>query len=404
MHEEHQSAIEALGAQRLNKVSFSGIRKVSEKVRKLESEGRDVIHWQIGRTDFDTPEHIKAAAVESLNRGDVHYAPNRGVPALRKAIAERTQQDTGVAVAEESQVIVMTGANEGVLVSMLAFLDPGDEVLIPSPNWPHYKACVSIAGGTPVEVETKEKDQFGVTAESIAERITPRTKILCVTSPGNPTGCVQSKEDLEALAKVAVEHNLIVISDEIYNRIYFGEDGGTAPSIFSIPGMAERTIVINGFSKAYSMDGWRLGWTVASPEVTLMLLKMRQYTTVCVSTFSQHAAAAGLSGDQSSVDERVAAFAERRTIIVEGLRSIPGVSVAEPLGAFYAFPNISSFGMSSEKMADYLLDEYGLAAVAGSVFGAAGEGFLRIAYSCSTDDCRRGIERLGEALAKLPRS
>ncbi len=398
---ENQSRIGNLGAQRLNEIAFSGIRKVFDTVRKLESDGRDIIHWQIGRTDFDTPGHIKAAAIDSLNRGDVHYAPNRGVPALRKAIAEQTARETGIDVAEDGQVIVMTGANEGVLVSMLAFLNPGDEVLIPSPNWPHYKACASIAGGVPVEVDTKEEDRFALSAERVAEHITPRTKILCVTSPGNPTGCVQTKETLQALANLAIEHNLIVVSDEIYNRIYFGDDARTAASIYSIPGMQERTIIVNGFSKTYSMDGWRLGWTVASPEVTLMLLKIRQYTTVCVSTFSQHGAAVGLTGDQAPVEERVAAFAERRSIIVEGLRSIPGVSVAEPLGAFYAFPNIGSFGKSSEEMADYLLQEHGIAAVAGNVFGSAGEGFIRIAYSCSTDDCRRGIERMAKALASL---
>ena len=398
---EGQGGVQQLGAERLGKVPFSGIRKVFEAVRKLENEGRDVIHWQIGRTDFDTPDHIKQVTNESLQRGDVHYAPNRGVPALRKAIAERTTYDTGIAVAEESQVIVMAGANEGVMVSMLAFLDPGDEVIIPSPNWPHYKACVSLAGGVPVEVDTREEEGFSLRAERVAEAITPRTKMICVTSPGNPTGCVEPWENLEALAELAQKHNLIVISDEIYNRIYFGEDGETAPSIFTVSGMAERTIIINGFSKAYSMDGWRLGWTVASEELTQMLLKIRQYTTVCVNTFIQHGAAAGLSGDQSAVDERVAAFAERRQIIRDGLRAIPGVTLAEPMGAFYAFPNVSSFGKSSQAIADYLLQEHGIATVAGSVFGTAGEGFLRIAYSCSTEECSRGVDRLAEALAQL---
>jgi aminotransferase len=389
------------GADRLNTVPFSGIRRVFDAVKKLEDEGRDVIHWQIGRTDFDTPQHVKDAAAASMARGDVHYSPNRGVPALRNAIAARAKLDSGLDVDPETQVIVMAGANEGIMVSMLAFINPGDEVIIPNPNWHHYKSTVSLAGGVPVEVETTEADNFSLKAELVAEKITPKTKMICVTSPGNPTGCSEPMENLKAIADLAIKHNLIVISDEIYNRIYFGDGGETSPSIYSVPGMAERTIVINGFSKTYSMDGWRLGWTVASPELTMHILKIRQYTTVCVNTFIQHGAAAGLSGDQKIIEERIAEFGERRKIIVEGLQSIPGVTLAVPDGAFYAFPNLSSFGKSSKEIADYLLFDHGIATVAGSVFGSAGEGHVRIAYSCSTEECRRGIDRLKEALAAL---
>ncbi|MFW5643316.1 MAG: pyridoxal phosphate-dependent aminotransferase, partial [Alkalispirochaeta sp.] len=315
-----------LGADRLSTVPFSGIRRVFDAVKKLEDEGRDVIHWQIGRTDFDSLQTAKDAAAASMQRGEVHYAPNRGVPALRKAIAARAKIDSGLDVDQETQVIVMAGANEGIMVSMMAFINPGDEVIIPNPNWHHYKSTVALAGGVPVEVETSEKDNFSLKAELVAEKITPRTKMICVTSPGNPTGCTEPMENLKAIAELAIKHNLIVISDEIYNRIYFG-DGETSPTIYSLPGMAERTIVINGFSKTYSMDGWRLGWTVASPELTMHLLKIRQYTTVCVNTFIQHGAAAALSGDQTEIDKRIAEFGARRKIIVEGLQSIPGVTL-----------------------------------------------------------------------------
>lgn len=389
-----------LGAQRLNSIPFSGIRKVFEAVRQLEAQGRDIIHWQIGRTDFDTPDNVKNAAAESMMRGDVHYAPNRGVPALRTAIAERTTKETGVPVDPDTQVIVMAGANEGIMVAMQAFLDPGDEVIIPDPNWHHYKACVSVAGGVPVEVQTTEEENFSLRAERVAPLITEKTKMLCITSPGNPTGCVEDEENLKALADLAKKHNLIVLSDEIYGRIYYGE-GETAPSIYYLPGMAERTILVNGFSKTYSMDGWRLGWTVASPELTLHLLKIRQYTTVCVNTFIQHGAAAGLSGDQTIIESRIAEFAQRRKIIKDGLEAIDGVTVPDPMGAFYAFPNISSFGKSSQEVADYLLNEHGIATVAGSVFGSAGEGHLRLAYSCSTEECERGVVRLKKALESL---
>jgi len=389
-----------LGADRVSQVPFSGIRRVFDAVKKLEDQGRDIIHWQIGRTDFDTPENAKAATAESLAKGNVHYAPNRGILPLRKAIAKRAELDSGLPVDPETQVIVSSGANEAIFYSIMAFVNPGDEVLIPNPNWHHYKSIVSLAGGVPVEVETVGSENFSLKAERVAKYITPKTKMICVTSPGNPTGCSESPENLKALAELAVKHNLIVISDEIYNRIYFGK-GETAPSIYSLPGMAERTIVVNGFSKTYSMDGWRLGWTVASPEISMHLLKIRQYTTVCVNTFIQHGAAAALEGDQTLISQRIAEFGERRKIIVQGLAEIPGVTLAEPDGAFYAFPDISSFGKTSQELADYLLFEHGIATVAGSVFGSAGEGHIRIAYSCSTEECRRGMARLKEALAAL---
>lgn len=394
------TSMENLFAARLDEIPFSGIRKVFAKIRKMEAEGRDVIHWEIGRTDFDTPEHIKKAAIEALNRGEVHYAPNLGILPLRKAIAQRTEIDTGRAVDGETQVIVMSGANEGILASILAFVNPGDEVLVTDPNWHHYKAITRIAGGVPVEIPTYAEDNFAIKPEEVEKRITGKTKMLCITSPGNPTGCVQSKENLEALAEIAIRHNLIVISDEIYARIYYGE-GKVAPSIFSIPGMAERTVIINGFSKIYSMDGWRLGWTVASAELTQCILKIRQYTTVCVNTFIQHGATAALTGDQTCVENMVQEFSRRRGIVMQGLQEIPDVKVPDSSGAFYLFPDISAYGLTSKEMADYLIDEYGIATVAGSVFGAHGEGHIRIAYSCSTEECARGVAVLKRALAAL---
>ncbi len=391
---------DAIAARRIFDVPFSGIRKVFDAVNTLEAEGRDVIHWQIGRPDFDTPAHIKAAAADSLARGDVHYAPSMGVPPLRKAIAARTEIDTGVEVAWDTQVIVMAGANEGILCAMLAFVDPGDEVIISDPNWHHYRCTATLAGGVPVQVRTTEENDFALLAADVEKAITPRTKLLCITSPGNPTGTTVPEAELKKLAALAVKHNLIVIADEIYARIYYGE-GDCAPSIFSQPGMAERTIIINGFSKVYSMDGWRLGWTVASPELTRHLLRVRQYTTVCVNTFIQHGAAHGLTADQGPIEEMRRAFDERRQVMSEGLRAIEGVTLAEPTGAFYAFPNVKVFGATSGEVADYLLKEHAIATVNGAVFGEGGEGYLRIAYSCSTEECERGVDRLAGALEKL---
>ncbi len=387
-------------ADRLANVPFSGIRRVFDKVRELEAAGRDVIHWQIGRPDFDTPEHIKEATIAALRRGEVHYAPNLGIPSLRKAIGERTTLDVGAKVEGDKQAIVMTGANEAILATALALINPGDEVLIPDPNWPSYKWIITLVGGVPVEVPTNEAGGFLLTAEAVEKCITPKTRALCITSPGNPTGCVQDKASLEAIAKVAIKHDLIVISDEIYSRIHF--DGkAAAPSIYAVPGMAERTVIINGFTKTYAMDGWRIGWTVASEEITKMIYKARQYTTVCVNTFIQHGAAAGLSGDQSCVDAMVAEFGKRRIIMLDGLKAIKGVTVPEPLGAFYVFANVKSFGKKSSELADWLIDEHGIATVDGSIFGPAGDGYLRMAYSCSTEECARGVARLKTALDSL---
>ena len=391
---------QAFTAERLREIPFSEIRKVSAAAAALAAAGKDVIHWYIGRPDFDTPAHIKRAAIESLENGDVHYAPNLGVEPLRRAIAERTKIDTGVAVDWETQVNVTVGANEAVLLTMLTFLNPGDEVIVPEPNWYHYKWCAALAGGISVPVPTREEEGFTLQAEEVARRVTPRTKLLCVTSPGNPTGSVIPEGELKKLAELANERNLLVLSDEIYTRLYYGE-GEVAQSIFSLPGMAERTIVVNSFSKAYSMDGWRLGWTVASPALTQSLWRARQYTTVCANTFIQHAAAHALTADQSCVAEMRDAFNERRKIILEGLRAIEGVTAAVPEGAFYFFPNVKAFGKNSAEVADRLLQEYAIATVDGAVFGDCGEGYLRIAYSCSTEDCVRGVERLGVALEKL---
>jgi len=391
---------EAAMAARLQTVPFSGIRKVFDKVRELESAGREVIHWQIGRPDFDTPEHIKKAAADALMRGEVHYAPNLGIPALRKAIGERTRIDTGIPVDGEKQASVMAGANEGIMVSMMAFINPGDEVLIPNPNWHHYKSIVSLVGGVPVEVPTNAATGFVLVPSEVERYITKKTRMICITSPGNPTGCVQSKESLEAIAEIAMRHNLLVLSDEIYARIYYGE-GPVAPSIYSVPGMAERTVIINGFTKTYAMDGWRLGWTVASEELTRAILKVRQYTTVCVNTFAQHGGVAALSSNQSCVEAMIAEFGKRHDVMLNGLRSIPGIIVPESLGAFYVFPDISSYGKSSAQMADWLLADHGIATVAGSVFGPAGEGHIRMAYSCSTAECERGLAKLKAALATL---
>ena len=387
-------------ANRLDLIPFSGIRKVFDAVSALEAQGKDVVHWQIGRPDFDTPSHIKEAAKTSLDRGDVHYAPSTGIPILRKGIAERTEIDTGVSVDPDTQVIVMAGANEGILVSMLALINPGDEVIIADPNWHHYKSCVSIAGGVPVEVETKQEHGFNLRSEDIKNKINSNTKMICLTSPGNPTGCVIPEEELQKIASLAIENNLLVISDEIYSRIYFGETS-VAPSIFSQPGMSERTVIINGFSKFFSMDGWRLGWTIASPEMSRHLLKIRQYTTVCVNTFIQHGAAAAISEDQAPMEEMKEAFSLRRNIIVDGLKSIKGVSLALPTGAFYAFPNVKAFGSNSSDVADYLLNEHAIATIDGGVFGKAGEGYLRIAYSCSSEECEKGVERLKIALENI---
>lgn len=377
----------------------SGIRRIFEAAGALEREGATVAHLEIGRPDFDTPAHIKAAAIEALHGGRVHYTPNAGIPELRTAIAEKLRQDNGLRVDPDRGVIVTVGAKESVFVCLYGLLDPGDEILVPTPMWPDYLDTTKVVGGIPVQVPLRPERGYRLDAGDLEAAITPRTKALVVHSPHNPTGAVSDEAALRAVAEVAVRHDLLVIADEIYEKLIY--DGARHVSIASLPGMFERTVTINGFSKAYSMTGWRLGYVAGPPALIAPLLKVHQCTTTCATSFAQWGGVAAYRGDQTCVGDMVGEFDRRRRLVVGALRAMPGVTLVEPRGAFYAFPDVRGLGLGDTDLAEYLLREALVATVPGSTFGTSGAGHLRISYAAGYEVLAAALERMGRALGAL---
>jgi len=386
-------------ADRMESIPFSGIRKVFEEVIRREKAGEKIIHLSIGRPDFDTPKNIKEAAKKALDDGKVHYDSNYGIIELRNAIAEKTERENHVSYDPASEIAVTVGANEGVLLAMMGLLNPGDEVLIPDPVWLHYFYCAQMAGAVPVSVPTKEENEFVPHINDFRTLITPRTKMVVLTSPNNPTGAVASAEALDALAHLAKEKDLFVISDEIYESMVY--DGNRHISIASLPGMKERTIIVNGFSKKYSMTGWRLGWICSDQALMSAMIRIHQYTTVCATTFAQYGACEALTGPQEEINKMIAEFDRRRILVYDAIKDMPGVKVVKPKGAFYVFPNITGTGKSSEDLTQYLLEEARIAAVPGSVFGNYGEGYIRISYANSYENLEIAMTNMRKALEKL---
>lgn len=386
-------------ADRMKKIPFSGIRKVFERVNALEQNGARILHFEIGRPDFDTPLHIKEAAKSALDQGHVHYTSNLGLAELTRLIAERLARRTGVTYAPSGEIIVTVGANEAVFLAMLGSLNPGDEVLLPDPAWLHYYHCATMAHAVPVPVPMRAKQGFSLDPDEVARRITPKTKMLVINTPHNPTGAVLDKDCLNALASLAKKHDLLVLSDEIYEDMIY--DGAEHVSIASLDGMRERTVVVNGFSKNYSMTGWRLGYLAAPRELTSVFNRVHQYTTVCAVTFAQYGAIAALRGGDACIKEMVAEFDRRRKLMVSSLNAMPGVHCVTPKGAFYAFPAIQVPGMDSVAVADYLLEHAHIAVVPGTVFGQCGEGHIRLSYATSYDNIRIGMENMHKAMTEL---
>lgn len=382
----------------------SEIRQVMKRAGELKGSGKDVVNWHIGRPDFDTPAHIKEACTASMARGDVHYSPAAGIPRLREAIAAQTSRERGLPV-EPAHVVVTNGGMEAVSSLLAATVQEGDEVVIVDPTWPNLWWATTLTGATPVSCSD-------ITAAAFESVLTERTRAVLVASPGNPTGGVVPMAELQAIAKLCQERDLLVLSDETYNRLYYGEEGTgsppMAPSIASLPGMAQRTVVLNTFSKTYAMDGWRLGWAVApSLEMASALERIRYYVSACSPTFTQHAAVAALEGDQSAAEAMREAYIGRRRVLVEGVGALPGVTLpVMPLGAFYVFPCFKQLlgGRPSLALATWLLEQHHIAAIDGAAFGRNGEGHIRIAYSCSAEECAKGVERLAKAVGELQRA
>ncbi|MEF8781775.1 MAG: pyridoxal phosphate-dependent aminotransferase [Haloarculaceae archaeon] len=382
-------------ARRMEDVPFSGIREIFEECNQLEREGVDVVHLEIGRPDFDTPQPIKDAAVDAIDAGHVHYTSNYGIEPLREGIARKLDRENGLEYEPESEIVVTAGATEAVFVTFLALADHGDEVLIPDPAWT-YASGITLANGTPVRYELDPETGFQPDMDSLEAAVSPSTELLVVNSPHNPTGGVLERDRVEAIRDFAIEHDLFVLSDEIYEKILYE---GTHHSLAAADGMWERTVTVNGFSKAYSMTGWRLGYLAAPESLVDPLIRARQYTTTCAPSISQYAGVRALKGDLHR--PMVETFEERRDLVVERLADIPGMELeSEPSGALYAFPEIPEGETDEREFALSLLREAGVALVPGSVFGEAGAGRVRIAYSNSTARIDEAFDRIEEWVAE----
>ncbi len=385
-------------AKRMECLPFSGIRAVMEKATKMQQAGEKVIHMEIGRPDFDTPQKIKDAAYKSLENGNVFYTSNYGTPAIRKAIADWENKRNHVDY-DASNVLVTVGVGEATYAAMAAFLEDGDEVLVPNPVWLNYIHVPNSLGATPITYSLKEENNFQIDFEELESKITERTKMIVIVDPSNPTGGVFSEETLKKLADIAIKNDLLVISDEIYEQLTY--DGIKHICIASLPGMKERTIKLGGFSKAYSMTGWRLGYMCAPEEVIKACVRVHQYTITCASSFVQEAAITALNDCDDDVEAMRKEYQRRKDYVVKALNEIDGISCNNPQGAFYIFMNIKELGKSSMEMAEYLLETAKVAMVPGSAFGSEGEGYIRLSYACSYDELVEACARIKDAVEAL---
>ena len=384
-------------ADRMNRLGTETAFEVLVKARALEVKGKDIVHLEVGEPDFATPENIVQAGVRALQDGKTKYTPSAGIPELRQAIANHVGNTRGVKVTPE-MVVVTPGAKPIMFFTILALVEPGDEVLYPAPGYPIYESMINYCGGTPVPYLLREENNFRFDPDEFRSKASNKTKLIILNSPHNPTGGVLEPEDLQVVAEVAQKYDAAVFTDEIYWRVLYD---GTFTSLLSIPGMLERTILLDGFSKTYSMTGWRLGWGVMPPEIATHVARLQTNSTSCVAGFTQYAGVEALTGPQESVGKMVAAFKERRDTIISGLNAIPGFNALKPRGAFYAFPNIKGTGWDSRKMADYLLNDAGVACLSGTSFGAEGEGYLRFSYANSLENIKKALVRVREAVEKI---
>jgi aspartate aminotransferase len=370
---------------------------VLARAKEMEAAGRDIIHLEIGEPDFDTPAHITEAAIAALRAGETHYCPAAGIAPLRAAVADELSRTRGVPIAAQ-RVLVANGAKPFLFFTILATCEPGDEVVYPDPGFPIYESAIRWAGATPVALPLREENDFSFAIDDLRERLGPRTKLVILNSPQNPTGGVTPDADLAAAARAILETQAWVLSDEVYARLIYGD---AFASIASEPGMLERTVLLDGFSKTYAMTGWRCGYAAVPEALVEPLTRFFVNSTSCVPPFIQHAGVAALTGPQDDVAAMVNEFAARRDLIVEGLNALPGVSCRTPKGAFYVFPNVSGTPLSAEVLANRLLEEADVAVLAGSAFGAEGADHLRLSYANSQANLRRALERIEQFLRTL---
>lgn len=375
-----------------------GAYQVLARANQLEAAGREIVHLEIGQPDYATFENVSNAGIESIRAGRTRYTPPAGMISLREAIAEDGGNRRGI-IFTADEVVVSPGGKPNLFFPTLALVEPGDEVIYPNPGFPTYEAMIKVAGGIPVAVPLLEENNFSFDLEAFDKLINEKTKLIILNSPGNPTGGVIPLEDLKHIAAQAQRYDCWVMSDEIYARIIY--DGLTARSIATLPGMKERTIIVDGFSKTYSMTGWRLGYGIMPRDLAARVDLLLTHSIGSTAHFTQFAGVEAVTGPQDMVDVMVAEYQRRRNIIVDGLNTIPGFSCQKPQGAFYAFPNIRKTGMNSNDLANLILDKAGVALLPGSSFGDYGDGYLRLSYANSVENIQRGLEKIQKALKEF---
>ena len=372
-------------AERMKRLGTETAFEVLARARQLEAEGRDMVHLEIGEPDFDTPRYICDAAIQAINDGYTHYNPAAGYPEIRKIISEEISKTRGIKTTPE-QVVITPGGKPVMFYAMFALVDAGDEVIYPNPGFPIYESLINFV------------NDFRLDVKELKSLVTPKTKLMIINSPQNPTGGVLTHDDLKEIARIAVENDIWILADEIYSRIIYSDK---FESLTQFPGVQERTIILDGMSKTYAMTGWRLGYGVMNETLAAALTRLQTNCASCTSAFSQIAMGAAISGPQDDSDKMVAEFKKRRDVIVDGLNQIEGISCKKPLGAFYVFPNVKAFGKTSKELEELLLEEYGVAALAGTSFGKYGEGYLRFSYANSVENIRKAITRVADMAGKI---
>jgi aspartate/methionine/tyrosine aminotransferase len=384
-------------AERMSRLGTETAFVVLAKAKALEAEGRNIVHLEIGEPDFDTPENIVEAAVGALRDGYTHYTAAAGMPDMREAVAKYAGEMRGLTFSAEN-VVITPGAKPVMFYAILALVNQGDEVIYPNPGFPIYESVINFIGARPVPIQLRMENEFRMDIEELLGKITKKTRLIIINSPQNPTGGVLTKADLEAIAQAALEHNIIIFSDEIYSKTLYE---GDHESIVSIPGMAERTVILDGMSKTFAMTGWRLGYGVMPAKLADAATKLQTNCASCTAAFTQRVIPEALFGPQDKPREMVAEFKRRREVIVNGLNEIPGVTCLRPKGAFYAFPEVKEWGLSSSVLEDRILKEAGVAILSGTSFGAFGEGFLRLSYANSVEKIQTALVRIRDFAATL---
>ena len=381
-------------AKRMSRLGTETAFEVLAKAKQLEREGRDIVHLEIGEPDFDTPANIKEAAKKALDQGWTHYGPSAGLPEHRETISKYMKEYWDLDYSPD-EIVVVPGAKPIMFFTILACIEEGDEVIYPNPGFPIYESMIDYIGAKAVPIRLREELDFRLDVGELASLVTKKTRLVIVNSPANPTGGVLTKEDLAAVAELAIKNDLIVLTDEVYNRIIYE---GEHHSVASFPGMKERTVLIDGYSKTYAMTGWRMGWGAMPKDLAPHVTRLMTNSNSCTCSFSQIAGIAGLTGPQDESKRMVEAFRERRDVIVDGLNSLAGISCKKPKGAFYVFPNIAATGKDEKWLADYFLEEAGVACLAGTSFGDYGKGYIRFSYANSVENIEKAIGRMAEAL------